>query len=211
VTAPIHTLAAGELAGDAPSEGDARLMTHAYDGIREYDNPLPGWWRATFWATIAFAAAYGFYFHLSGWGTTTDARYQRQLTDYLAKRVFSGGGGAVVAATEQSLARDSQSDVILEQGKRVFAERCSGCHLADGRGQVGPNLTDGFQLHGTTRMDIINTVTHGVAGTAMVAWGEQLPASELNAVAAFAISLRGKNIAGKEPQGNPVGAFSAGP
>lgn len=194
----------------APSEEDARLMHHSYDGIREYDNPLPGWWRATFWATILFAAAYGGYYHVARWGKTPGQRYEAQLTDYLARRQFSGGGGGVaIAATEETLARDSQSDVILKEGARVFAERCSGCHLADGSGQVGPNLTDGFQLHGSTRMDILGVVTGGVPGTAMVAWGEQLPASEVNAAAAYAISLRGKNRPGKEPQGKPVGPFGA--
>ena len=29
-----------------------RLLDHDYDGIREYDNPMPRWWVAIFWATI---------------------------------------------------------------------------------------------------------------------------------------------------------------
>lgn len=214
MTAPLQTLTADATgaipearSGDA--DDDARLMHHEYDGIREYDNPLPGWWRATFWATILFAAAYGGYYHVAGRGKTAAQRYDAQLTDYLARRTFSGGGGAAVVATEETLARDSESDVILKQGARIFAERCSGCHLADGSGQVGPNLTDGFQIHGSTRMDILGVVTGGVPGTAMVAWGEQLPPSEVNAAAAYAISLRGKNRPGKAPQGNAVGAFGA--
>ncbi len=48
---------------EEPSDGPP-LMDHAYDGIREYDNPLPGWWSLLFAGCIAFAAMYGFYFHI---------------------------------------------------------------------------------------------------------------------------------------------------
>jgi hypothetical protein len=56
-------------------------------------------------------------------------------------------------------------------------------------------------------MDILKTVRTGVPGTAMAAWSEQLPSPDVIAVTAFVISLRGKNIAGKEPQGSPVENF----
>ena len=39
-----------------------RLLAHEYDGIEEYDNPLPGWWVWVFWATIAFSLGYWFYY-----------------------------------------------------------------------------------------------------------------------------------------------------
>jgi hypothetical protein len=39
---------------------DGQLLDHVYDGIREYDNPLPGWWSWFFIATIVFSAGYGF-------------------------------------------------------------------------------------------------------------------------------------------------------
>ena len=28
------------------------LLEHEYDGIQEYDNPLPRWWLALFWITV---------------------------------------------------------------------------------------------------------------------------------------------------------------
>ena len=31
---------------------------HVWDGIREYDNPLPRWWLWTFYACIAYAIVY---------------------------------------------------------------------------------------------------------------------------------------------------------
>ena len=76
----------------------------------------------------------------------------------------------------------------------IFAARCVGCHTADGRGLIGPNLTDTVQLHGTTRMDIYKTITRRRAGHRDAAWGEQLPATDVVAVATFVITLRGKNV-----------------
>jgi cytochrome c oxidase cbb3-type subunit 3 len=81
------------------------------------------------------------------------------------------------------------------------------CHTEDGHGLIGPNLTDHYQLHGESRMDIFKTIRGGVAGTPMLAWGEQLPPTEVVAVAAFVTTLRGKDIPGKPPQGHPVPAF----
>ena len=50
---------------DAPAE---RLLDHDYDGIREYDNPLPSWWSLVFAACVAFALLYFAYYDIAGWG-----------------------------------------------------------------------------------------------------------------------------------------------
>ena len=43
-TAPIESSVDEEL-----------LKDHSYDGIQEYDNPLPGWWTFLLWASIISA------------------------------------------------------------------------------------------------------------------------------------------------------------
>jgi len=183
-----------------------RLMDHQYDGIQEFDNPLPGWWRATFWATIVFAFGYVAWFHTTGHGSTPDQRYREQLADYNGKREQRDLAEAT-SVNEQILARDAIDPKIVEKGAGVFRTRCVSCHTEDGHGLIGPNLTDHYQLHGETRMDIFKTIRGGVAGTPMLAWGEQLPPTDVVAVAAFVTTLRGKDIPGKPPQGHPVEAF----
>jgi len=188
------------------SKDEVRILDHAYDGIREYDNPLPGWWSAIFWISIVFAAGYWVWFHVTGWGSSPDSRYREALAIYEDSREIRAAAEAR-DVSEETLARGAQDPKVVEAGTKLFATRCASCHAEDGRGLIGPNLTDNFQIHGDTRMDILKTVRGGVPGTAMLAWGEQMSASDIVTVTSFVITLRGTNIKGKEPQGQPVGAF----
>ncbi len=190
----------------AKPTGDAPLMEHAYDGIREYDNPLPGWWSALFWLSIVFAAGYWVWFHVGGWGSTPQDKYKVALAEY-GEQKGAREKAELRDISEATFERNARDPKLVEHGKEIFASRCASCHAAEGQGLIGPNLTDRYQLHGTTRMDIFKPVRGGVVGTAMLAWGEQMPPSDIVAVATFVTTLRGKDIAGKEPQGAPVEPF----
>jgi len=192
-----------ESAGDA----DAQLLDHDYDGIREYDNPLPSWWSIVFGATVVFAFLYFAYYNIAGWGRTPADSYRVALAGWQSiYKAGPGGGGPSV--TEEMLAAGAENPDVVARGAEVFAARCIGCHAANASGQIGPNLTDLYQVHGSSRMDIYGTILGGAPGTAMIAWGETLKPAEVAAVATFVSSLRGKNLAGKEPQGQPVPAFA---
>lgn len=186
---------------------DARLMTHAYDGIREYDNPLPGWWKSIFLGSILFAGFYGLYFHLIEWGRSPEQQYKAALADYEGKKGLRDRAEAA-NVSEKSLAAASLDLKVVERGAQLFKTKCASCHSDDGRGLIGPNLTDLRQIHGDTRMHLYGTISKGVPGTAMLAWGEQLPQAEILAAVAFVVSLRGKNIAGKPGEGATVERFT---
>jgi cytochrome c oxidase cbb3-type subunit 3 len=193
---------------DADEQLAPRLLDHSYDEIREYDNPLPGWWSSIFIGSIIFAGFYGLYFHVVGWGATDDDRYRKQLAGYDDKRDVRERA-ELANISEPALVEQVADHKVLARGKAVFAERCVSCHGPEGAGLIGPNLADEFQKHGSTRLDIYKTVRGGIPGTAMLAWGDQLPPADIVAVAAFAITLRGTPVAGgKAPEGLPVGPFS---
>jgi cytochrome c oxidase cbb3-type subunit III len=203
----MTTTTIDDAAVPAEAPGEPRLLAHSYDGIREYDNPLPGWWRAIFWGSIVFAAGYFVWFQVAGYGETPDQKYRAALAEYQGKK-NARDAEDVANVNEDMLKRFASDPTMVEHGSQVFATRCATCHAADGRGLIGPNLTDLDQLHGETRVDIYRTVRGGVAGTAMPAWGEQLPAGDVVAAATFVITLRGKNVVGgKAPQGQPVQMF----
>lgn len=195
---------------DAPEAeaDDARLLDHAYDGIREYDNPLPSWWSMVFGASIVFAFLYFAYYNIAGWGRSPADSYKVALVGWQSVYKAPGGAGDGPSVTEEMLASGAESAEVVAHGAAVFASKCTGCHAADGRGQIGPNLTDLYQLHGTTRLDLFNTIFGGVQGTAMIAWSEVMKPGDMIAVATFVSTLRGKNLTGKEPQGKPVPALA---
>lgn len=206
MTPPTIAATADSAVPQTTTTADVPVLEHSYDGIREYDNPLPGWWRAVFWASIVFSAGYWVWFHVVGWGNSPDARYRVALGDYVDQR-GQREQAELRDINEATFARNASDQKLLAHGKEIFAARCVSCHAAEGQGLIGPNLTDGYQLHGTTRMDIFKTVRGGVPGTAMLAWGEQMPAADVAAVATFVTTLRGQNLTGKEPQGQPVEPF----
>ncbi len=197
---------AGKDADSKAASDDAPLIAHDYDGIREYDNPLPGWWSTSFWLAIVFAAGYWVWFHVGGWGKTPDAKYEVALAEYVEQK-GQREAAELRDISEDFFVRNAANPATVAKGKEIFGARCASCHAAEGQGLIGPNLTDRFQIHGTTRMDIFKTVRGGITGTAMLAWGEQLPAADVAAVTTYVTTLRGTDIPGKEPQGAAVEPF----
>lgn len=184
------------------------LSEHDYDGIQEQDNPAPLWLTRTFIGCIVFAAVYFTWFHVLHRASTPQEDFAVAWSEYQQVRK-AAIAGEVINVDENVLAADEKNADLLAHGHDVFVARCTGCHTDNGRGLVGPNLTDDYQIHGHTRLDIYNTVTLGVADKGMPAWGEQLPQHDIVAVASFVTTLRGTNVAGgKAPQGDKVSPFA---
>jgi cytochrome c oxidase cbb3-type subunit 3 len=182
--------------------GDERQdkVLHEIDGIEEYDNKLPNWWLYTLYGAIVFAVGYWFHYEVAGFGDSPRAEYQTQVDKAAAaeaERIKAKGD-----VTAESLAALARDKVTVGQGKDVFVQTCAVCHRQDGGGNVGPNLTDDFWLHGAAPDKIYKTITEGVAAKGMPSWGPQLGAERVQAVTAYVITLRSTNVTGgKAPQG----------
>lgn len=174
-----------------------RLMDHDYDGIEEYDNPMPGWWTALFWVTIVFSAGYWLYYHTMGTGTVAADEYAADMQELQAlQKKF-----ALPELSEGDLRKMVADSQTVQSGAAKFKEVCAACHGDQGEGKIGPNLTDNAWLHGGSLTAIYKTIGDGVPAKGMPAWGRVLKHSETQAVAAFVGSLKGKNLPGKAAQG----------
>lgn len=165
-----------------------RLLEHDYDGIREYDNPMPRWWLWIFYATILFVPLYYVAPAPFGAGPGKDAEYAAAVAAHQASQ--PAAPAPVDAAALLALAGDREA---LHEGREVFAKNCAACHRADGGGVIGPNLTDAYWLHGASPTAIHTTITEGVMAKGMPAWGRILKPAEIDQVAAYVLSLRGSN------------------
>lgn len=189
------------------SSDDDRLMGHQYDGIQEYDNPLPGWWKAVFIITIVIAPIYVWWYHLGGPGQTIHQEFDRDWAAYQIAKAEAEKRNTLVV-DETVLTTMAHDPAVVAAGRQIFVEKCVGCHMDDGRGNIGANLTDDFQIHGVARLDLYMTIRDGVADKGMIAWGQTMVPREMATVAAYVSTLRGHPVAGgKDAQGAKVGAF----
>lgn len=188
---------------DKNKSGDGELLDHNYDGIQEYNNPLPNWWLMTFFGTIIFAAVYYFHYEMAGGPTLVD-ELKMAMKDLPAQT--APAANVPDGENEEALAVLMAKPEVLAKGKEVYVARCLACHADAGQGLVGPNLTDKFWINGKgTRVDIIAVVRKGVAEKGMPAWATMLPADEVLAVSAHVYALKGTSPANpKAPQGVEV-------
>jgi len=177
------------------------ILEHEYDGIQEFDNRLPNWWMWIMYGSIIFALFYWVVFHTLGVGILPRERFEMVMEEAaqveLARMAASG-------INDEALIMMSTMSDQLEEGRDVWVKHCVACHLDDGRGLVGPNMTDGYYIHGCAPMDMYNTVVNGVAAKGMPAWMNQLGPSRVQAVVAYVLTLRDTNAPnGKDPEGEP--------
>ena len=142
-----------------------RTMGHSFDGIEEYDNPLPKWWFYLFLSTIVFALGYlalypglGNFKGLLNWTSTNQWEAEVAEADALYGPIYAQYGKIAVP----ELAKE---DGAMKIGQRLFANNCAVCHGSAARGQVGfPNLTDNDWLYGGSPEAILHTLNNGRMG-----------------------------------------------
>jgi cytochrome c oxidase cbb3-type subunit III len=184
------------------------LTDHAYDGIQEYDNPLPAWWSYLFVATIVFSLGYALYYHVGVPERTLLASYEAE-TAALMRIQFEKIGE--LDGDEATLVKYSYDQDWSKVGAGVFKTNCMSCHGRNGEGNVGPNLTDEFYKYIRKPEDIYTVIVKGAGNGAMPAWANRLSKNEMVLVSSYVMSLRGKNLEGKGPDGQPIAAWPAPP
>lgn len=165
---------------------DRLIKDHDYDGIRELDNDLPPWWKWLFYLTIAFSVIYMVrLFVFNSDDLIQDREYITEMEGFQKSQPEKTPD----ASFEIVLLEDNAS---LANGQAIWDKICLACHLKDGGGLVGPNMTDNFWIHGNTVEDLFKITTEGVLAKGMLPYKDQLSNQErLEVVSFILVNLQG--------------------
>ena len=183
-----------------PIEEEGQIdLGHDYDGIRELDNVIPPWFTTAFLLTILFAGVYLYRYHIA-------KSAPLQMEEYKMAMAKADEEHDAYLATQANAIDENSVTVLtgaaLDAGKQTFTTICAACHRPDGGGQVGPNLTDAYWIHGGSLKDIFKTIKYGVPDKGMISWKEQLSPTQIAQVANYILTLAGTNPPNpKEQQG----------
>jgi cytochrome c oxidase cbb3-type subunit 3 len=182
---------------------------HEYDGIREYDNPTPGWWWTIFGFTVAFSVAYLIFWHASVYSWTIEEGWASDQRAEFA-RVFGSVGQ--LQHDEQTIVAQMHNPKFMAIARSVFVGNCAACHASDGGGGVGVNLCDDNYKNVTKIDDIFKVISEGANNGAMPSWKNRLSENERVIVAAYVASLRGTTPASaKAKEGNAIAPWPVTP
>lgn len=187
--------------GRAPQDRNAPTTGHVWDGIEEYNNPLPRWWLWTFYLTIIWAVGYMILY--PAWplvnsatqgilGYDTREEVQQEIARFEAANETWFQRLNETPLTEIAADEELQ-DFAVNAGGSIFSAQCSQCH---GSGAAGlqasgyPNLLDDDWLWGGTIENIHQTVRYGIRNeeydqarnSQMPAFGDILSEGEIDAV-----------------------------
>lgn len=191
---------------DNKNPQDPETTGHSWDGVEEFNNPLPRWWLWTFYATIIWGIGYTIAY--PAWplvtqatpgllGFSTRANVQAEIDRVTERNAALSDRLANIELA--SIADDPEvKGFAVNKGAAIFRSHCSQCHGSGAAGAVGyPNLLDDDWLWGGTLDEIAYTITHGIRNeqspdthwSQMPAFGEILEPEEIEQVVHHVLTL----------------------
>lgn len=167
---------------------------HVYDGIEEYDNPLPAWWFYLFVLTIVFGV--GYLLAYPGMGNFKGLLNWTQIGQWESRVAAADKKyGALFAEYRSMPVEEVATDKkAMKMGQRLFSNNCAQCHGSDAMGSYGfPNLTDTDWLYGGAPEQIRASIIHGRNG-AMPGWLGALGEDGVVSVSHYVLSLSGREV-----------------
>jgi cytochrome c oxidase cbb3-type subunit 3 len=195
-----------------PEQKEISTTGHSWDGIEEYNNPLPRWWLWILYATIVWGVGYTIAY--PAWPMISGAT--PGLLGYSTRANVAADIAAVEAANGELMTQLANVDLAslpedealhsfaVNGGAAVFRANCSQCH---GSGAAGvqasgyPSLLDDDWLWGGTIDQIAYTVANGIRNeqspdarwTQMPAFGEMLSGEEIGQIVAHIQAISGQD------------------
>ena len=186
--------------------GDPNTTGHTWDGIEEFDNPMPRWWLWTFYACIVWGVIYTILYPawplvqsatagVKGWSSR--ALVQEEIVSF--EEANAPWNDKLVATPLEEVSADPElQQYAVNAGGAVFRTWCAQCHGSGAQGATGfPNLLDDAWMWGGTLEDIEYTIAHGIRNeesddarySEMPAFGEILEHDEIDQVVQYVMSL----------------------
>lgn len=164
-------------------------LNHEFDGIKEYDSPIPLWLSFIFVGSIIFSLIYMPYYHIFHVAPLPPEEWEQENAALAVQKAQQ----ATQPAPAMDLAALAADPAAVAEGGEIFATNCAACHGANLEGVIGPNLKDATWIHGNgTLDDIQKVVATGVLEKGMPAWESVLGASKVARVVAYIHSMQGK-------------------
>ena len=175
-------------------------VLHELDGIKEYDNPMPGWLMAIWWGSLVFSAAYLAFYALSFGEGSMEAEYRAETQQSVAAVQAHFDAHPIVPPKAADLLAGAKNAAVLEVGAARFAKSCAPCHGAQAQGLIGPTRTDDRWIPGGSVEQIFQSVAKGWPAKGMPPWGRAVKPEELSGLVSYVRSLQGSN----PPQPKPA-------
>lgn len=149
---------------DASLYQDIIIEGHEYDGIQEYDNPMPAWWLWIFLVTIVWSV-----FYIAALGVGFINGYEGRLAseERVVNELRLAAAVSAPVIDAELLAAAMNNPDQIELGKSTFARSCAACHAADGSGGIGASLIDDVWIHGDEPIAIYGIIRDGVTEKGM--------------------------------------------
>lgn len=106
---------------------------------------------------------------------------RKEFAQWVAKE-----NGSLVGSAETKPPKPMTESALVAQGKEVYARHCAACHQANGQG-MPPTFPaiKGSKIATGPVEGHVNIILHGVAGSAMQAFSEQLDDTQIAAVVTY--------------------------
>lgn len=200
---------------DDKKDHDIPTTGHTWDGIEEYDNPMPRWWLWTFYATIVWGIGYTIAY--PAWPMVSHATAgllgystRGELVEEVAAATAANAAinEELISVPLTEISADPQlQQYAVNKGAAVYRTFCSQCHGSGAAGAKGfPNLLDDDWLWGGTVDEIYWTISHGIRNeddpdarfSQMPVFGEILTGEEIEQVANYVYTLSGRDAVNPE-------------
>lgn len=183
---------------------------HEWDGIQEWNNPLPRWWLWSFYLCIIWGIGYVIAYPawplingatpgLLGYSTRAEVAEEIERFDVANAPMEALLNETPLADVEQN---PELNDFAKNAGQAVYNTWCVQCHQAGGAGAKGyPVLVDNDWLWGGTIDDIYLTVNHGIRTeddmdtrySQMPAYGDFMSEEEISSLVAYVQTISGQD------------------